>query len=512
MKKILLTILTAIFAFGAQAQTIRTSYFMDKYANRHQRNPAMSPAIGYVNFPALGHLHLGLQSNMKLSDYLYPVKSKDGQLMTFMHQDISSKQFLRRIGRLGETLNLDGNFNILGFGFYTKHNRFWSFDMNMKANAGINIPKDVFAFLKKLDLGENGGFNWKNLNAAGRGYLELAIGHARDIEILGHDFRMGAKVKLLNGLGDFRLKTDDFSVHTSGAKWTGNADASVSALGGLVIFTEDEEGKFTAEIPEFEIANIINLGAAVDLGAVYNMDKLFELIPFLPPLKGFTASLGITDLGFIRYKKSSEATFSKDVWFDGAKIYRDTNNSIVADVDYFLEQFDDIAKNLQTTGEGGKISRGLRTTTNLGLEYSFMNNKMSAGLLYSTHWGLPRRFNELTLSYNLRPVRWYSLSLSTSIWNGFFRSAGWAMNFTPRYFANFFIGMDYVPIAYTPQYVPIHNANFNFNFGMSIPLGGNRSKEYGGTTRERKAIRRAERQQEVAPQQSVQEVYTPVEL
>jgi hypothetical protein len=141
---------------------------------------------------------------------------------------------------------------------------------------------------------------------------------------------------------------------------------------------------------------------------------------------------------------------------------------------------------------------------------------MSAGLLWSTHYGLPKIFNELTLSYNLRPVRWYSLSLSSSFIHGFFRTAGWAMNFTPKYGFNFFFGMDYVPFAWTPpidreingkQFTstigfPVHNLNFNFNFGMTVPLGGNRSAQYDGTKRERKRTRREEKEFQMKIQES----------
>ncbi|MCL2027568.1 MAG: DUF5723 family protein [Bacteroidales bacterium] len=533
MKKILITALTAIFALNVQGQTLRTSYFMDKYHMSHQRNPAMSPSMGYVNLPVVGNLFLGLESNIKLADFLYPVGPKnDRQLGTFMHPEISSNQFLRKIGRLGETVGADANISVLGFGFYTKHNRFWSADLNVKVNAGANIPKDVFAFMKQLDLGEDGGFDWKNLNVAARGYVELAIGHARDIEILGHDFRMGAKIKPLVGLVDGRIKVDDLTLRTTAEKWTLNADAYASVLGGLVTLEEKRDAENNLDGVDFglvdlgnvEIMDLINFGVALDLGVVYNMDNLLEaLLPSLP-LKGFTVSLGITDLGFIRYKQSTGAAFDKNFWYDGVKVVREKDEegkgSWKEDLDYLKDQFDEIAKNIEITGEGGKVSRGLRTTTNIGLEYSFLNDKMSAGLLYSTHWGLPRRFNELTLSYNLRPCRWYSLSLSTSVWNGFFRTAGWAMNFTPKYVFNFFIGMDYFPFAWTPQIgdnwplpwgLPVYNANFNLNLGMSIPLGGNRHAKYGGTKRERRAERRATREQE-GLQQDVRNVYQSVEL
>jgi hypothetical protein len=541
MKKILFTIVTAVLAFSVQAQTVRTSYFMDKHAHRHQRNPALSPSMGYINFPALGNFYVGLESNLKLSKFLYPLDN--GELGTYLHEDVDAKKALKKFSRHGESANLNVNWSILGFGFYTKENRFWSADLNVKVGAGMNIPKDVFGTFKNLNLGQNGGFEWDNLNIAGRGYLELAIGHARDVEIMGHNFRMGAKIKPLVGLFDGRFMFNDFSLKTSREKWTFNADADVSIAGGFLQFKTDSAGKFDGiqtalDADKIEIMDLINFGAAFDFGAVYNMDALLEaLLPTLP-LKGFTASIGITDLGFIKYKKSTKAGFAKGVDFTGLNLWLERNdttgkNDWKTDAEDIFAQFDDIMSNLDIQGEGGKVIRGLRSTLNIGLEYSFLNDKMSAGLLWSTHFGLPRRFSELTLSYNLRPVRWYSFSLSTSIWNGFFRSAGWAMNFTPKYGLNFFFGMDYVPFAYTmpldamngfPVGLPIHNLSPNFNFGMTIPLGGNRSAEYGGTKKQRRAARYAEfdatnkkeyrraKKEQKGFQQSVQNVYQSVEL
>ncbi|MDR2906678.1 MAG: DUF5723 family protein [Bacteroidales bacterium] len=512
MKKIIFIILTAIVAMNVQAQTPRTSYFMDKYYNRHQRNPALSPARGYVNIPVVGNFYVGLESNLKLADFLYPVNTENGKkLGTFMHEDVSSKEFLKKIGRGGEMLNFDANINLLGFGFYTKKNRFWSGELNVRANGGLNIPKDFFAFFKEMDLSDGHEYNWKNLNGSARAYVEVAVGHSRDIN---ENIRVGAKLKFLSGAGDARFQVNDMSLYTSREAWRFRADADVSVLGGMVNFKDSAGIVKDFEIADFEVANVLNFGGALDLGVSYKLDDLLgTLIPILP-LKGFTASFGITDLGFISYKKSSQAKFEKSIEYTGVRLEYDNDNedgnndnnnnnnnttesgnTIKADIDYLIDQFEDIMDNMRTVGDGGTVSRGLRTTTNVGLEYSFLKDKMSAGLLWSTHFGLPKVYNEMTISYNLRPVRWFSLSLSSSFAHGFFRTAGWAMNFTPKYGLDLFIGMDYVPFAWTPPIgdnwplpfgLPIHDLNVNVNFGVSVPLGGNRSAKYDGTKRERR--------------------------
>jgi hypothetical protein len=189
-------------------------------------------------------------------------------------------------------------------------------------------------------------------------------------------------------------------------------------------------------------------------------------------------------LGFIRYSNSSQAQAGgKVIHGSDMTIIRYKDDSLRIDFDHLTDQLEKMIEFRPTSATEG-MTRGLRTATNLGLEYSFSQNKMSAGLLWSTYFGLPRTFSELTLSYNLRPVNWFSLSLSSSVAHGFFRSAGWAMNITPKHGLNLFIGMDYIPFAWTPKLdkldfgLPIYTANVNFNFGLSIPLGGNRHSNY----------------------------------
>jgi len=479
MKKTIITILTIIFALNVQAQTLRTSYFMDKYNNRHQRNPAMSPAWGYLNFPGLGHMHIGLQSNMRLSDFLFPVSN--GQLGTFLHPEVTTNQFLRGIGRRGEALSLDANFNVLGFGFYTRGHEFWSFDLNVRAQGGANIPRDFFAVLKEAEFGHGNTYNLRNLNASVRAYTEFAFGHARDIN---DNIRVGGKLKFLVGLGDARFQVDNMSIHTTPDIWTVTTQATGTTLGNFFAFEYDEYGVLsglntsTDNIDPNELLR--NWGLGLDMGVVWQMgDFLGSIFPMLPlSARRFTLSAGLTDLGFINYRTSSQVRSAGEVVFEGGDISFE-NSEFSIDLGNISDRFSDMIE-FRETGATSGMARGLRTTANIGLEYSFLDNMMSAGLLWSSHFGLPRTFNELTLSYNLRPVSWFALSLSSSVANGFFRSAGWAMNFTPRWGLNFFFGMDYIPFAWTPPLddldflpfgVPINSTNFNFNFGMSIPLG-----------------------------------------
>jgi hypothetical protein len=477
-----------------QAQMPRTSYFMDKYANRHQRNPALSPAWGYVNIPGAGGINVATESNLRLSDIFYPLDN--GKLGLWLNENVDSDEALKNFKKSNH-IGANVNVNVLGFGFYTLNHKFFSFDYNLKIEAGANLPKTFFEFPKRGMTDSTGTtYNLKNINVAARVHSEFAMGYAQDIS---EDLRVGGKFKFLIGHTDARLMVDQMNILMSRDVWTINTKATGTILGaGLITFEEDSAGI----IKNFNTLDNVSLnsifggyGAAVDFGVVYKLDNFLDnLLPDFM-LKGFTASFSLTDLGFIRYNKNNvaQAQSSEGEMIhtaDSEIIKIGDNDGIKVDLDHLKDQFTDLI-GLRETHTTKGMARGLRTTANLGLEYSFLEDKMSAGLLWSTHFGLPKTHNEITLSYNLRPCNWFSLTLSSSLAHGFFRSAGWAMNLTPKYGLNFFFGMDYVPFAYTAKFdmkigekdisfigLPIHTSNLNFNFGMSVPIGGNRYHKY----------------------------------
>ena len=58
-------------------------------------NPAIQGERGFLSFPALGKVGVGVESNLGLSTFLYP--SADGTLKTFLHPDVTNKEFLDKM-------------------------------------------------------------------------------------------------------------------------------------------------------------------------------------------------------------------------------------------------------------------------------------------------------------------------------------------------------------------------------------------------------------------------------
>ena len=81
---------------GLSAQTLNSSYFMEKMTKRNQLNPALKTPNGYVSFPALGNFYLGVNSNLGLGTFLYP---RGNELVTFLHPSVPADDFLGKLTR-----------------------------------------------------------------------------------------------------------------------------------------------------------------------------------------------------------------------------------------------------------------------------------------------------------------------------------------------------------------------------------------------------------------------------
>ena len=120
IKYILSVCIGIALTMGLSAQTLNSSYFMEKMTKRNQLNPALKTPNGYVSFPALGNFYLGVNSNLGLGTFLYP---RGNELVTFLHPSVPADDFLGKLTpnnrrtRFGIRHHL---FWILGMG-WTKH-------------------------------------------------------------------------------------------------------------------------------------------------------------------------------------------------------------------------------------------------------------------------------------------------------------------------------------------------------------------------------------------------------
>ena len=192
--KIYVALAAATFGMAAMTATaqeaLRSAYFLPGYNFRHELNPALAPERGYVALPAIGGLNVGLNSNIGLSTFLYPIGG--GQLTTFMSPTVGTEEFLGKLKDKNHfTESMSVNLFSLGFRGFGGYN---TISLSVRENASVVIPKDMFAFMKRGMTGASTHYNFKDLGVNANVVGEVALGHSRRIT---KDLRVGAKVKVL---------------------------------------------------------------------------------------------------------------------------------------------------------------------------------------------------------------------------------------------------------------------------------------------------------------------------
>jgi hypothetical protein len=215
---------------------------------------------------------------------------------------------------------------------------------------------------------------------------------------------------------------------------------------------------------------LAGFGFSVDLGAEYKLD--FEGF-----INGVAFSAAVTDLGTVNYNADAVQAYGTNGQMDWTGLSISLEEGAMDDAMAELENEFRNLLSLNELGNASKLSRSTLPSFYLGAEMPFMNNKMSVGALYSARKSYMATRNELTLSYNLNPVKWFSAGLNYSFLNTT-KTLGWLLEFNPKAGPCFFIGSDYfflakakAPENFSLEYIPM-SWRFNVHFGLAVALGG----------------------------------------
>lgn len=445
-------LLGAVCVFGlstVHAQYLRTSYFMEGAYNRLQLNPALVPSRGFVGIPGLGNVNAALSSNsLGTQDIIDCIGSTD---YFFNNDNLYSK--LKDINELNATASVD----IINFGF-VRGKGFWSFNVGVRADANASIHKSMFDYLRKINRDD---FSWSNANIDIQNeelkintYTEVGVGYARQ---LNKKLTVGGKVKILLGMGNMNLKVNKLSLQSNIPDYydpnasMGDISASIQSdavlegnMRGLELTesTGYDGNKSYVDGLEVNSFGVGGYGAGIDLGASYQLTK------------DLTLSAAVIDLGFISWSKGSSVIAKAET----DAVYDETNYQ---DFLYRAETSDVIDFNLiglEIGDEKKARTTRLCPTLVLGGEYAFLNDKLSAGVLSTTRFGLLKTTTELTLSANYRPNTLIGLSASYSMIQSAGKSFGLAFKLGP-----FLLGTDYM-------YLGDNSKSVNAFIGISVPL------------------------------------------
>lgn len=467
MKRIIYITLAFIFAStavcSAQMGNLRTAYFLDGYTYNYKLNPAFAPERGFLAIPLLGNPGVAVESNLGLSTFLYP--TSNGGLTTFLDDSVSDRQFLDGLNK-NNLIGTNFNFDIFALGFRTGK-MFHTIDVSLKGDVGLNLPKDLFSFVKTGTADGSSSWDISNMGAKAKAYVEGAYGLSRSF---GKNLRVGLRFKFLMGYMNANVNIDKLSLTMSEQQWTVNAKGAANIAGPIKIGTEEGSNLIdfsNIQIPEDDEALLAplttekNIGMAFDLGASYDF------------LKYFTASVAVLDLGTITWKNPTLATTPDSAWkFDGfGTITTDSENSIGDQFAQMGEDFADMIK-LEKIASSDKMKDKLAATFHAGLEFRMpFYQRLTLGLLGTHRMNGQYSWSEGRLALNYAPLKFFSLAGSVAM-SDFGTSYGAVANIhLPG--LNIYAGLDsFKPLLnMTPQFIPIDQLNTNVVFGANISFG-----------------------------------------
>lgn len=467
---VVFTVVGVISMTSVRAQGLRTSYFMDNVPIRLKMNPAFQPMKGFFSIPVIGSLGVMASSNsLSVKNFKDILDDKNGFL---------SQKFINNLEK-DNTMTIDFNTDVISLGFYTGKD-FWTINMGARAIINASIPKTMFEFARMSSLNiMNESYDIRNIEINADIFSEIALGYSREVS---DGFYIGGRAKALIGLGNLKAKIERIyanlpdaessinngelpeNVTTWEVETKGRLEASMK---GLELITDGTEG-YVDDV-DFDKFGVSGFGFGLDLGASLEM------------INNLHISAAILDLGFITWTKSSSQVAVANEKFNYGTVIQDDALANLDPNDYEnwseedkqkLEQYlqensstilnYDLFRLKKEEAEGRTTS--LRSTLNLGAEYTFWNDRLGIGLLSSTQFVSPKAYSELTLSANFRPGNAFGASVSYSFLRG--KTVGLGLKLGPV-----FLGTDYIMTENIED-----SKRLNAHIGISVGLGKKRVK------------------------------------
>ena len=448
-KKLIALSFAAASVMTIAAQEAATGYFMENYNMKWQMNPAMGNRNGYVGFPALGNINVGVNGNLSATDLVYPL---NGKTVLFTNPGISADEVLGNLhntNRLNQNLNL----NIIQFGFKA-FGGYNNLAINVKENASFDLPKSIFSLLKE-GIG-NKTYDITNLRAKAAAYAAIALNHSREIKQVP-GLRAGISAKFLLPVAFAEANFNELQLELGENNWKARSNAQLRiGMDGLKYETDINDrthNRYVSGVNTDDIKFGINgFGFAVDLGATYEW-------------KDFTFSLAFTDLGALNFSKVQEASTNgtKSFELEGHKI------GIGDDGEAWDKIVDDLSP-LYELEDNGTISSSVAVQGKMrvGVDYKFpYYNKLHFGLMNTTNLSSIFPCTEFRVSANVEPVKGVAASVSAAA-GTYGANYGFLLSLGNKGF-NFLIGMDYAALKMDKNCIPL-STNCDFHMGINFPF------------------------------------------
>ncbi|MDE5552143.1 MAG: hypothetical protein K2I91_02975 [Muribaculaceae bacterium] len=239
--------LTALMLAPAvtSAQNTYSGYFLDNYLYRYEMNPALlnMDDHGFVGFPVLGNLNVGMQGNLHVSDILYPSSKYDpsnpNKTLLFSNPNIPAKDVLKHLSNTN-ILGVDTKIDLISVGFKAFGGQN-AVTLSAVANAQVGAPKSLFSLIKEGV--SNKTYDIKNFRLNATGYAQLQLNHQRDLSEYLPGLKAGAAFKMLFGLANIDAYFNRAQLELGPYGWSGltNADIYMSMKGAKYTTSYNED-------------------------------------------------------------------------------------------------------------------------------------------------------------------------------------------------------------------------------------------------------------------------------
>lgn len=452
-----------LFIFGilmvssVYAQQNATLYNMRSVYQRTYVNPGLLPdAKAYIGIPVLGSQYFNLSNNRLDMKVLSSALEKQPNDSFFLNISKLASVFGKR-----NNVNLAWDFDILNLGIKVGNNVL-AFNTTLKSMSKFSYPGDFF----KIILEGNGGENLDkdmdfSLGIDMQQYVEFGFYYGREHS---EKLTFGTRVKYLQGISNVWLEKGDITFRTNAEDFALNVKSDIKLRTAATFvdpsFIDSAQGLST-NFPK-GLLGFKNNGIGIDLGAQYYITKRIAV------------SASLIDLGFIKWNSNATTFTSKfpGQWttFNGVDfndVFKDS-----ADFGQKVETLaDSLGNRLNVVQSRESYTRSLYTQFYLGSNYRITKSH-NAGILFYGNFHNRRLYPGLTLSWNSKLTRIFSVSVTYTMVNNTFNNLGLGYTLNGGPFQIHMIS-DNIINAFS-----LGNARLvNMRFGMGFTIGRDKDEK-----------------------------------
>lgn len=436
--------LTASLPVAAQENIL---YFLENTPQSTYSNPAhfTDKSKLVIGLPVLSGFDISVNNSFSLRD----LGTIENGTLTINFDDFYSK--ISQNNYLSENLT----FPLLDFQLRLK-NRAFSFGIFENQLVRSGFDRNLIRLVNE------GNYPWlessfsTDIDLKFSHYREYAFGYSQSVS---KKITVGGRIKLLTGFSTFNIKRMNIAIETGEnieyLKVSTNGEYLTSMPFNLKFGEGENTGNTSFDAVRY-MTNTSNLGAAIDLGATYNV------------IPGLEISASLINLGFIHWKKDAKKlTHNGSFTWEGFDLSNIQNESGIEEEPYLKPVqsiMDSISGIINPQSIQNPFNTGIPTKIYIAAEY-LIYNILSAGIVERLLIYDKQVSNALTLSGNLMLGKLFSLSAGYSIIDNSFNnlSIGTALKLGP---VQVFCLTDNI-LA-----LNIYNTyNYNFRVGMNLMFG-----------------------------------------